>query len=105
MEATSWNKNSNMLYIEGPPGVGYSINNDKDYVYSDENTADDFLSAFLVFRERFSTVLNFKNPLWLSGESYAGMYVPFFTKAILDYNNESGSDKINVKGFLVGNNV
>jgi len=34
--------------------------------------------------------LNFDNPLWLSGESYAGMYVPFFTKAIIDYNKEVG---------------
>lgn len=44
--------------------------------------------------------------MWLSGESYAGMYVPFFAKAILDYNKDASSaDKIALKGFLVGNNV
>lgn len=42
--------------------------------------------------------------MWLSGESYAGMYVPFFAKAILDYN-KSATEKIALKGFLVGNNV
>jgi cathepsin A (carboxypeptidase C) len=71
-----------MLYIEGPPGVGYSVNNDKDYVWSDKNTAIDFMSGLNAFRERFQGVdnIDFANPLWLSGESYAGMYVPFFTK-------------------------
>jgi carboxypeptidase C (cathepsin A) len=34
------------------------------------------------------------------------MYVPFFTKQILDHNKvASENDKWNVKGFLVGNNV
>lgn len=44
-----------MLYIEGPPGVGYSINDDFPgaYTYSDENTGKDFLSGFLSFREKF----------------------------------------------------
>lgn len=32
------------------------------------------------------------------------MYVPFFTKAILDYNNDNKSTAFNTKGFLVGNN-
>jgi len=32
------------------------------------------------------------------------MYVPFFTKAILDYNENSSNTAFPVKGFLVGNN-
>lgn len=47
------------------------------------------MQALVVFRERFENILDFSNPLWLSGESYAGMYVPYFTKAILDHNEKN----------------
>ncbi|KRX02636.1 hypothetical protein PPERSA_11976 [Pseudocohnilembus persalinus] len=100
----SWNNKANVLYLEGPPGVGFSINNDPDYVYNDINTANDFMQALVVFRERFENILDFSNPLWLSGESYAGMYVPYFTKAILDHNEKNGQNSFAIKGFLVGNN-
>lgn len=34
------------------------------------------------------------------------MYVPYFTKNILDYNNKAAeADKFNIKGFLIGNNI
>lgn len=42
----SWNKRYNVLYLEGPPGVGYSINNDPDYEYNEDNTGKDFVQAF-----------------------------------------------------------
>lgn len=78
-----------MLYFEGPPGVGYSINKSENQSYDDISTADDFLQAFIVFRERFIDIINFDNPIWLTGESYAGMYIPYLTKAILDYNEKN----------------
>lgn len=101
----TWNKNANMLYIEGPPGVGFSVNNDKSYKYTDENTGADFLAALVVFKDRFENVLNFSNKLFLSGESYAGMYVPFFAREILNYNQASTDFKFNFAGFLIGNGV
>jgi len=45
-----------------------------------------------------------KNELYISGESYAGVYVPWVSKAILDYNKlPSRQMTINLKGFLVNN--
>ena len=44
------------------------------------------------------------NPFYLSGESYAGIYVPFLAKAIHDHNHHAETHiKINLKGFIVGN--
>ena len=44
----SWNNNANMVYIESPAGVGYSICNDAtECDFNDNNSADDNLQAVL----------------------------------------------------------
>ncbi|KAL0340267.1 UNVERIFIED_CONTAM: Serine carboxypeptidase 24 [Sesamum radiatum] len=42
---------------------------------------------------------------YISGESYAGHYVPQLAQQIYDYNNNSSHPFINLKGFIVGNAV
>jgi carboxypeptidase C (cathepsin A) len=44
----SWNNNANMVYIESPAGVGYSICGDPaECKFDDNNSADDNLVAVL----------------------------------------------------------
>ena len=44
----SWNNNANMIYIEAPAGVGYSICGDpNECKFDDANSADDNLVAVL----------------------------------------------------------
>ncbi len=44
------------------------------------------------------------NDLYISGESYAGVYVPYVAKAILDFNKLPSRElTINLKGFLINN--
>lgn len=45
------------------------------------------------------------NDLWISGESYAGMYVPYLANEIYEYNLTGPTNPINMKGFMVGNGV
>lgn len=40
-----WNKNANMLFLESPGGVGFSTNDDPNYVFNDTNTANDNYAA------------------------------------------------------------
>ena len=41
----SWNQKANLLFFESPPGVGFSINEDKSYVYNESRTASDSVAA------------------------------------------------------------
>jgi serine carboxypeptidase-like clade 2 len=98
-----------MLYIESPAGVGYSICTGvkECNTYSDAESATDNLTAVLAFFTKFP---EFKtNDLYISGESYAGIYVPYLTKYIDDYNTQNAANpavfKPNLKGFMVGNGV
>ena len=40
-------------------------------------------------------------PLFLRGESYAGIYVPTLVNTIRVMNQNSSADRINLKGFMV----
>ena len=101
----SWNKASNMLYIESPGGVGYSYINsslEEDMMINDDITAKDNLNALLSFYKKFPEYQ--KKDFFLSGESYAGIYIPTLAIEIINYNkNVPENNKINLKGILVGN--
>ena len=72
----SWNKRANMLYIESPAGVGFSIaKDDDDYVHTDKSQAEDLKVALDDFYTKFPTLV--PNDLYIAGESYAGVYVPW----------------------------
>jgi serine carboxypeptidase-like clade 1 len=101
----SWNRNANVIYLESPVGVGYSYsNNSVDYKsYNDNKTASDNYMFLVKFFERYPQFRS--NPFYVSGESYAGHYVPVTTNAVFDGNQRGQNPKINLKGFLVGNGV
>ena len=62
---------ANVIYLESPPGVGFSTTT--NYKFSDNDTALINLAALRVFFERFGYT---SNDFYISGESYAGIYVP-----------------------------
>lgn len=99
----SWTRIANMVFVEQPVGVGFSYSLDKkDYHINDKETAFDNLLITIEFLKRFPQYAN--NGLYLSGESYGGHYVPMWAKEIIEYNKlECNTNKINLKGFLVGN--
>jgi carboxypeptidase C (cathepsin A) len=79
----SWNREANMLYIEAPAGVGYSycIDPRDCEQFDDNNSAEDNLNALLYFFE-YKFPERKKNDLYISGESYAGIYVPYLVNQL-----------------------
>ena len=95
----SWNKNANILTIDQPAGVGYSITNDSNYQWNDDLMGENLLTGLKDFINLFQLK---GRPFYISGESYAGVYIPYLTTYILDDKSE---DKINLKGILIGNGL
>lgn len=58
--------------MESPPGVGFSTTS--NYTFSDNLTAALNLAAVRAFFDRFDAYKNLD--FFISGESYAGIYVP-----------------------------
>ncbi|PON76311.1 Serine carboxypeptidase-like [Parasponia andersonii] len=98
----SWNRASNLLFIESPAGVGWSYSNTtSDYNTGDAATANDMREFFLKWYEKFPSFRS--RDLFLTGESYAGHYIPQLAIVLLDYNEHSTGFKFNIKGVAIGN--
>ncbi|XP_004290564.1 PREDICTED: serine carboxypeptidase-like 42 [Fragaria vesca subsp. vesca] len=99
---SSWNRASNLLFVESPAGVGWSYSNtSSDYNSGDASTARDMHTFLLKWYEKFPAYKS--RALFLTGESYAGHYIPQLAVAILDHNKHSTGFKFNLKGVAIGN--
>ncbi|XP_042484113.1 serine carboxypeptidase-like 45 isoform X2 [Macadamia integrifolia] len=96
----SWNKEANMLYLETPAGVGFSYSSNASYykVVDDEMTARDNLVFLQHWYAKFPEYRN--RDLFITGESYAGHYVPQLALLIVQFNMEK---QFNLKGIALGN--
>ncbi|KAF7834047.1 serine carboxypeptidase-like 45 [Senna tora] len=99
----SWNREANMLYLETPIGVGFSYaEGGSSYMtVNDEATARDNLLFLKLWFNKFPQYK--QRDLFLTGESYAGHYVPQLAKLMIEINKK---EKIfNLKGVALGNPV
>ena len=94
----TWNNMANVVLLESPSGVGYSYcaaSTTTGCVNSDVSTAR---AARVAMQEFFKAFPEFaKSDFFITGESYAGVYVPTLVKEILD-----NAPEINIKGMAVG---
>jgi carboxypeptidase C (cathepsin A) len=98
----SWSGRANMLYLESPKGVGFSYCDDaksaNDCQNTDESTAQDayeFLVNFFAAYPEYK-----KNEFYITGESYAGIYIPMMLDQI---DQDPLGAKINFIGAAIGN--
>lgn len=94
-----WHSLSDMLFLDQPVMTGFSFGTRN--ISSSYQVAEDmlkFLDNFLAIFTEYKS----KN-LFITGESYAGTYIPFIAKAILDRNGKKNYNIINLKGIAMGN--
>lgn len=101
----SWNNAANMLYLEQPAGVGFSYSNTtSDYTVGDARSAADFYTFLQVWLSQPTFSAFRSNPLYISGESYGGHYVPATTAYIIAQNGVNKQyPPLNLAGLVVGN--
>lgn len=83
-----------MKRVEQPVGTGFSIG--EVTATTEEDIAEDFVNFFLNFQKTFG-IKNFK--IYVTGESYAGRYVPYISLAMLERNDTEYFD-VSGKDFL-----
>ena len=99
----SWNGNYSLLYIDNPVGTGYSFTSKDDgYARSQDDVARDLYSALSQFFQIYTDYAS--SPFYVTGESYAGKYVPTISYKIHQENqNPQRKVTINLTGLAMGN--
>ncbi|KAL3269550.1 hypothetical protein HHI36_008615 [Cryptolaemus montrouzieri] len=98
----SWTKMNNLLYIDNPAGAGYSFTDHGGYAHDEDQIGEELFQAIQQFFLLFPELR--KNEFFLTGESYAGHYIPAVGHKILGKNTALPDDlKINLKGLAIGN--
>ncbi|MQM22230.1 hypothetical protein Taro_055280 [Colocasia esculenta] len=101
----SWNRLFGLLFLDNPIGSGFSVAADASEIPRDQEAVaahlwtalQAFLSSNPSFRSR---------PLYITGESYAGKYVPSAGHYILRQNGRvSAARRINLSGVAIGNGL
>jgi hypothetical protein len=96
----SWNRVANMLFIDHPIGTGmsYAVSNNS----FSENQEQISAHLYTVLQHFYKKHPEYKkNELYLSGESYAGKYMPSLAERIIKMK-EKGENDINLKGLALG---
>jgi serine carboxypeptidase-like clade 2 len=92
-----------LLFLESPVGVGFSYTNTSSDLtkLDDAFVAEDAYNFLVNWFKRFPQYKG--REFYISGESYAGHYVPQLAELVHDRNKDKDSPYINLKGFMVGN--
>ncbi|KAK3114508.1 hypothetical protein LTR53_007112 [Teratosphaeriaceae sp. CCFEE 6253] len=87
-----WPTLSNVLWVEQPVGTGFSTGTPT------ATNEDDIAADFVEFFKRFEDLFGIQNyEIYVTGESYAGRYVPYIANAMLDKKDDC---YFNVSGIL-----
>ncbi|KAJ3300605.1 Cell death protease [Borealophlyctis nickersoniae] len=85
--------------VEQPVGVGYSFAPTSDFVKNETEVADDFYDFLTGFYSIFPETKSYN--FYVTGESYAGMYIPYITQGLAQKAKLPDGTPINLNGILV----
>ena len=101
----AWNRILGLIFLDNPIGTGFSIASSPEEIPTDQYS----VAKHLYFAIRSFTELDpvFKSrPIYITGESYAGKYVPAIGYYILKNNPRlPESQRVNLRGVGIGNGL
>jgi vitellogenic carboxypeptidase-like protein len=96
----TWARHFAMIYIDNPVGTGFSFTTDKNGFCTDQTcVANNLYSLITQFFQVFPDYA--KNEFYITGESYAGKYIPSFAYKIYQMNQVT-PQIVNLKGIAIG---
>eukprot|EP00462_Mataza_sp_D1_P000703 CAMPEP_0175093878 /NCGR_PEP_ID=MMETSP0086_2-20121207/3267_1 /TAXON_ID=136419 /ORGANISM="Unknown Unknown, Strain D1" /LENGTH=449 /DNA_ID=CAMNT_0016366909 /DNA_START=6 /DNA_END=1355 /DNA_ORIENTATION=- len=100
----SWNSKANVMWVDQPVGTGFSYSDDHiEHVITEKGMADnmyEFLQHFFAKYPKYQS-----NRFFITGESYAGHYIPSLGYRIFDGNRQKQGTHINLQGLAIGNGL
>ncbi|KAF4547138.1 Serine carboxypeptidase-like protein 6 [Elsinoe fawcettii] len=93
----SWNANASVIFLDQPVNVGFSYSSNP--VSNTVAAGKDVYALLTLFFKQFPEYA--KQPFHISGESYAGHYIPVFASEILAHKKRN----INLQSVLIGNGL
>ncbi|XP_041996822.1 serine carboxypeptidase-like [Salvia splendens] len=99
-----WDQVSNIIFVDQPIGTGFSYSSDKrDIRHNEHDVSDDLYDFIQAFFTEHPELAN--NDFFITGESYAGHYIPAFAGRVHRGNKEGEGIHVNLKGFAMGNGL
>ncbi|XP_076472382.1 putative serine carboxypeptidase CPVL [Babylonia areolata] len=99
----TWNEKYSLLYVDNPVGTGFSFSDDDGYARNEEDVARNLYSLLEQFFQIYTEFQT--NPFYVTGESYAGKYVPAISYKIHMENQGQPKVRINFKGMAIGDGL
>jgi len=97
-----WNAKANLLYVDQPAGTGFSYAN-QYYINNETMVAVEMYTFLQNFLAKYPQYRNL--PFYITGESYAGHYIPAITAYIVQQNQDPHNVKINLKAVAIGDGL
>ncbi|KAK9877390.1 hypothetical protein WA026_017786 [Henosepilachna vigintioctopunctata] len=97
----SWTSTHSLIYIDNPVGTGFSFTNGR-WCTNEKEIGEDLYKALIQFFQLFPELQH--NDFFITGESYAGKYIPAIAYTI-HQKNPQADIKINLKGLAIGNGL
>ncbi|KAK4575048.1 hypothetical protein LTR86_000900 [Recurvomyces mirabilis] len=94
---SSWNANASVIFLDQPVNVGYSYSSGT--VSNTVAAGKDVYALLTLFFKQFPEYAH--QDFHISGESYAGHYIPVFASEILSHKKRN----INLQSVLIGNGL
>ncbi|KAF0906797.1 hypothetical protein E2562_012582 [Oryza meyeriana var. granulata] len=100
-----WNRRFGVIFVDNPLGVGFSVPASDADIPTDEPTIATHLLAALQSFMALDPAFRAR-PLFLTGESYPGKYIPAAASHILDANSKLPNNRrVNLQGVAIGNGM
>ncbi|RPD76193.1 alpha/beta-hydrolase [Lentinus tigrinus ALCF2SS1-7] len=92
----SWNTLADTIWIDQPVGTGFSTSDSKGYIADEDQMGEDFIAFLKNLVSVFPSLAT--RPLYITGESYAGTYIPYIVKHLF----AQSKPPVNLKKIAIG---